>query len=172
MLKNKNDNLYNMGPSSVAPDEIQSTDPVKGFYSWKEYNDKICFLKNLIDVKPDYIVSIGKGGSIPGVILAEHFNVDNYNLGIKSYCDFNQSEIIEYQPLQSYDIFKGKNILLVDDLADSGKTFDYALSKFKENGVENIKTVSVFKKKHSKFVPDFFVEELGNNIWVVHPWEK
>jgi hypoxanthine phosphoribosyltransferase len=161
-----------MGPTSMAPDEIGETKPVRSFYGWTNYRNRVNRLKELIDPKPDVIVSIGKGGSIPGVILAEYFKVDNYNLGLKSYNNFNQTKMIEYQPLPSYEGYRGKKVLLVDDLADSGETFKYALYKFKENKVENVKTASVFKKVHSKFTPDYFVDEIESNVWVVHPWEE
>lgn len=162
-----------MGPTSMAPDELgEKKLPIKSFYSWNPYRHRINALKKLIDPKPDVIVSIGKGGSIPGVMLAEYFNVDNYNLGLKSYSNFNQTTITEYQPLQSYEGYRDKLVLLVDDLADSGETFKYALNKFKQNNVENVKTAAVFKKTHSKFTPDYFVDEIESNVWVIHPWEE
>ena len=172
MPPNDDDNCHMMGPSSMAPDELSSSKTVKSFYSWDTYRHRVNKLKELIDTRPDVIVSIGKGGSIPGVILAEHFQVDNYNLGLKSYNHFNQSKMIEYQSLQCYEGYRGKKVLLVDDLADSGETFKYALHKFHENQVHNVVTAAVFKKKHSKFTPHHFVEEIESNMWVIHPWEE
>lgn len=163
-----------MGPTSMAPDELseQKLPPVKSFYSWNTYRSRVNELKKRINHKPDFVVSIGKGGSIPGVILAEYFDVDNYNLGLKSYSKFDRTEIKEYQPLQSYEGFRGMRVLLVDDLADSGETFKYALRKFEENNVRCVNTAAVFKKTHSKFTPDYFVDEVESNVWVVHPWEE
>lgn len=172
MPPNDDDNCYNMGPTSMAPDELSNTKTVKSFYSWDTYRHRVNKLKELIAIRPDVIVSIGKGGSIPGVILAEHFKVDNYNLGLKSYNCFNQSKMIEYQPLQCYEGYRGKMVLLVDDLADSGETFKYALRKFHENKVMNVVTAAVFKKQHSKFTPDHFVEVIDSHVWVIHPWEE
>ena len=132
-----------MGPTSVAPDEIpllkeklnimtEESQPKKEYFNWNTYARLVVSLKNKIKRKPDVIVSIGKGGSVPGVILAEFFGVNNLNFGLKSYNNFNQSKMIEYQPIPSYEALRGSNILLVDDLADTGETFKYALDKFKE----------------------------------------
>ena len=164
-----------MGPTSMSPDELglikANSEPKKKLYPWDSYHSLVDILKERITFKPNIIVSIGKGGSIPGVILAEHFDVNNLNLGLKSYNNFNQLKMIEYQSLPSYEALRGAHILLVDDLADTGETFKYALDKFKQNKVEYVQTASVFKKTGSSFEPDFFVEEVPSDVWVVQPWE-
>jgi hypoxanthine phosphoribosyltransferase len=165
-----------MGPTSMSPDELgeissKNFDPKKTYYNWNTYYRLVITLKNKIQNKPDIIISIGKGGSIPGVILAEHFDVNNLNIGLKSYSNFNQSKMIEYQSIPSYEALRGANILLVDDLSDTGETFKYALDKFKEKGVNDVKTASVFKKSKSSFVPDYYVEEISSDVWIVQPWE-
>lgn len=164
-----------MSPSSMSPDEIgylKSKEPKKQRYDWNTYHKLVDMLKVEIEPKPNIIVSIGKGGSIPGVILAEYFDVQNINLGLKSYNNFNQSKMIEYQPIPSYEALRGTNVLLVDDLADTGETFKYALDKFKQNKVDRVLTASVFKKTESTFKPDFFVEEVASDVWIVQPWES
>ena len=158
----------------MSPDELgylKESEPKKQHYNWQAYHKLVDELKVKITPKPDIIVSIGKGGSIPGVILAEHFDVQNLNLGLKSYNNFNQSKMIEYQSIPSYEALRGANILLVDDLADTGETFKYALDKFKQNKVERVRTASVFKKTESAFTPDSFVEEVASDVWIVQPWE-
>jgi len=165
-----------MSPTSMSPDEIghlksKSQEPHKHYFSWDVYYKLVTDLKQKIQVKPDIVVSIGKGGSIPGVILAEHFNVNNLNFGIKSYDGYNQSKMLEYQSIPCYESLRGLKVLLVDDLADTGDTFTYALDKFKQNFVENVKTASVFKKTESKFVPNYYSQEISSKSWIVQPWE-
>jgi len=150
---------------------IENEDPVKHFFYWEKYYSLVKQLKDKINKKPNIIVSIGKGGSVPGVILAEHFDVNNLNLGVKSYNNFNQSKMIEYQSLPSYESLRGAYVLLVDDLADTGTTFNYALNKFKEHKVDYVETAAVFKKTGSKFTPDYFVQEIPSDVWIVQPWE-
>jgi len=145
--------------------------PKKNFYYWEKYYSLVKRLIQKIDWKPNIIVSIGKGGSIPGVILAEHYKINNINFGIKSYNNFNQSKIIEYQAVPSYEALRGAHVLLVDDLADTGETFKYAVNKFQQNKIDHVKTASVFKKTESKFIPDFYAEEVPSDVWIVQPWE-
>ena len=72
-----------MGPTSIAPDEILDIKVKKQYYSWNRFHELINKVKKQIDIPPNLIVSIGKGGSIPGVVLAEIFECNNINLGLK-----------------------------------------------------------------------------------------
>jgi len=162
-----------MGPTSVAPDEIKflKTDNKKAFYSWDHFHQLVSEIKKKVEVTPNIIVSIGKGGSIPGVILAEMFECNNLNLGLKSYKGQNRGDIHEYQGIKCFEGLKDANILIVDDIADSGETLQYAWRKFTGNGCERVQTASVFYKPCSKFKPDYYAEEVNETTWIVQPWE-
>lgn len=145
--------------------------PKKAFYSWDHFHTLVGKIKKQIKTKPNIIVSIGKGGSIPGVILAEMLECNNLNLGLKSYKGQTRGSIHEYQPITCFDNLRDLNILIVDDIADSGETFEYAVKKFKGNGCEKVETASVFYKPCSKFKPDSYAEEVEETTWIVQPWE-
>jgi hypoxanthine phosphoribosyltransferase len=160
-----------MGPTSVSPDEILFLKPKKAFYSWDHFHTLVGEVKKKIQTTPNIIVSIGKGGSIPGVILAEEFECTNLNLGLRSYKGKTRGEIHEYQGIKCFEGLKDANILIVDDIADSGETFKYAVNKFIGNGCDRVQTASVFYKPCSKFKPDYYAEEVEETIWIVQPWE-
>lgn len=164
-----------MGPSSMAPDElgkIKKQLPKKAFYSWDHFHQLVGEIKKKIEIAPNIIVSIGKGGSIPGVILAERFECNNLNLGLKSYKGQNRGDIHEYQGIKCFEGLRDANILIVDDIADSGETLQYAWRKFIGNGCENVQTASVFYKPCSKFKPNYYAEEVEETTWIVQPWES
>lgn len=164
-----------LGPSSMSPDElgkIKKQTPKKAFYSWEHFHTLVGEVKKKIQTTPNIIVSIGKGGSIPGVILAENFECTNLNLGLRSYKGTTRGEIHEYQGIKCFDGLKDANILIVDDIADSGETLKYAHNKFIKNGCERIQTASVFYKPCSKFKPDYYAEEVEETTWIVQPWES
>lgn len=143
----------------------------KAYYSWDHFHQLVGEVKKKIETTPNIIVSIGKGGSIPGVILAEMFECNNLNFGLKSYKGQERGTIHEYQSIMCFDGLRDANILIVDDIADSGETFKYAVNKFKGNGCERIETASVFYKPCSKFKPDVYADEVDESIWIVLPWE-
>lgn len=161
-----------MGPTSVSPDEISLLPPKKQYYSWEHFHTLVREVKKKIKVTPNIIISIGKGGSIPGVILAEEFECTNLNLGLRSYKGKTRGEIHEYQSIKCFDGLRDANILIVDDIADSGETFEYARRKFTGNGCERVQTASVFYKPCSKFKPDYYAEEVEEDTWIIQPWES
>ena len=70
----------------------------------------------------------------------------------------------------------GSHVLLVDDLADSGKTLIKSI-KWLELFYgfyldEKIKTAVLWHKEQSKFKPDYFVESLKGSPWIHMPFEK
>lgn len=163
-----------MGPTSMAPDElgkIKKQEPKKVFYSWEHFHTLVSEIKKKVQTTPNIIVSIGKGGSIPGVILAEMFECTNLNLGLRSYKGETRGDIHEYQSIKCFEGLRDANILIVDDIADSGETFKYAVKKFLGNGCERVQTASVFYKPCSKFKPDYYAEEVDETTWIVQPWE-
>ena len=57
-----------------------------------------------------------------------------------------------------------ENILLCDDICDSGLTM-----KVNSTNHNNITTLSIHKDINSKFVPDYYYEETRE--WMQYPWE-
>jgi len=69
------------------------------------------------------------------------------------------------------DLKNFKNILIVDDISDSGGTFIEVLKILKEKYPhKNYKTISIFYKPSSKFKPDFYFHK--TNEWINFFWEE
>lgn len=56
--------------------------------------------------------------------------------------------------------------LICDDIADSGKTLLRISSEFK-----NIKTATIYYKEKSVIIPEYWLEELADSVWLQFPWE-
>lgn len=96
----------------------------------------------------------------------------------KSYEGTRSSDLIENFGIDK-DI-KGRNVIIVEDIVDTGKTLNSFIEKLKENKINSFKIASLFSKpsKHSIFVdyvgfeiPDYFIvgygldyENQGRNI--------
>ena len=124
---------------------------------------------------PDVIVSLGKGGSIPGVILAEYFGVRNLNFGMQSYDKHDRGKITVYQEVpdiaDNADAAALTRVLLVDDIADSGHTFMHAMKHFTDRGWFSTMTASLFYKTCSVYEPKYKALTVDKDHWVVFPWE-
>ena len=122
--------------------------------------------------KPDFIVAIARGGLIPGVRLSHILKVPMRSIHLSFYDEYNRRleapRIIV--PLHSDVEVRGKNILLVDDIADTGLTLKRAKEYLEGLGVSQIKIATLAKKPRSITDPDYYL--FITEKWVVFPWEK
>ncbi len=120
--------------------------------------------------KPDILIAIARGGWVIGRILSDLLEVSEVGgLTIRFYKGveetMNKPAIV--QPLVQ-DI-RGKKVLLVDDIVDTGETLRLALEHVSGKGAEVIKSAAPYVKKWSPIRPDYFVKVLEG--WVVFPYE-
>ena len=67
-------------------------------------------------------------------------------------------------------------VLLIDDLSDTGLTLNKSIEWLKNYGptkefIKEVKTACLWKKKSSKFEPDFCPIRLDSDPWIVQPTE-
>jgi hypoxanthine phosphoribosyltransferase len=63
-----------------------------------------------------------------------------------------------------------KNVLVVDDVSDTGRSMKVALDHMIDKGAAGVKTATVYFKPHSIFKPDFFADSTSD--WIIFPWER
>ncbi len=146
----------------------------KLYLSWEELEDLVTKLAEQITAsgfKPDCLVGIAVGGLIPLAILSRRLNNKNVTtITARSYENGVQNDLhISTKP--GLDL-TGKSVLLIDEIADSGRTLTEIGKLLKETysvGEIKIATVAVRSDK-SKLTPEFHV--LTATQWIVFPWEK
>ena len=146
----------------------------KAFIDWAYVDNWVNKLAELIsenEIKYDYIVALGRGGLIPGAMLSYKLGIKNLqNLGINTRQeDGKYLETLVYQrPSIS------GNVLVVDDINDSGKTFEAVDSLIsKEYSVDQLTYCSIVKRYSSTFKKDT-IQAVDTSIddWFVFPWDK
>lgn len=140
--------------------------------TWNEFHSLCQKLAAAIldhEKKPiDEIVAIGRGGLNVGLILSDYLRIPIYSFTIQSYTDIKEQGELEITETLGRTI-RGKHILLVDDNADSGKTFLRAIRYVQELRPALITTASVFYKPWSTFRPDYFAKQTKK--WILFPHE-
>lgn len=116
----------------------------------------------------DEIVTIGRGGLSVGLILSDYLRIPLFSITIQSYTDIKKQGELEITEKLGKNI-RGKRILLVDDNADSGKTFLRAIEYLKKSKPASITTASVFYKPWSIYRPDYFAKQTKK--WILFPHE-
>jgi len=138
---------------------------------WTTYHDySLKLAATLLTHHPhiDEIVAISRGGLTFGHILSDLLRVPIWTITIQSYSDIQtQGEIKITGKLQNS--IEQKNILLVDDVADSGKTLVRAIDYLHEAKAQKIITMTMFYKPHSLIRPDYFAKQTTK--WILFPYE-
>ena len=134
------------------------------------YSDFQKDLAKLNIPKPDAIVAIARGGLTLAHHLAEIFDIrEVFSINAISYDKTQKKEKIDIFNIPNLHGYK--NILIVDDISDSGETFIEVLKILKEKYKDlNFKTLSIFYKPTSKFKPDFYFQETTE--WIRFFWER
>jgi hypoxanthine phosphoribosyltransferase len=116
----------------------------------------------------DEIVAIARGGLTLGHLLSDYLRIPISSITIQSYTDIQQQGEVQITAGLAREI-AGKRILLVDDIADSGKTLVRAVRYLEEFKPKAIKTLTMFYKPHCKVVPDFYAQQ--SDKWILLPFE-
>jgi|TARA_Y100000590_G_scaffold40570_2_gene43276 hypoxanthine phosphoribosyltransferase len=156
----------------------------KLFISWDEYNSTVEKLAIQIadsNFKPDILIGIMRGGAPIIDVLSRVFKLKCAYLAVESYSgkgiEDQQGELIFSREMSSTVQNFGGNLLLCDDLSDTGVTLNRSIEWLKnyqplKGKIKNIKTAILWKKKKSIFEPDYCAVKLSNDPWIVQPFEK
>jgi hypoxanthine phosphoribosyltransferase len=120
--------------------------------------------------QPDFIIGIARGGWVLSRVLCDYLGVkDLISLKVEHWgitATPNGKAQIKY-PFK-IDLSE-KKVLVVDDITDTGESMIIAINYTKEMNPAEIKTAALRHIKGSKFIPDFFGDEITWR-WVVFPW--
>lgn len=155
------------------------------------------------DWKPDYVVGLTRGGLTPAVMISQYLNIPMYALkvSLRDATDDSESNLWMAEEAFGYvakedrektiswsDVSKRKNILIVDDINDSGATFNWikedwqsgchtnSIEVWQEVWATNVKFAVLVNNESSKFKDiNFQARSINKNDfpqWVVFPWEQ
>jgi len=120
---------------------------------------------------PDMIVAIGRGGYMPARIVSDYLDIfDLDDIKIEHYHGAHRQRIARVRYPLAAEV-AGKQVLLIDDVSDSGDTFDIAITHLLLHGEPAaLRTAVLHHKTVSSYRPDFYAEEVREWRWLVYPW--
>ncbi len=142
--------------------------------TWEKIYELLLNLASKIrkaNFKPDVIVGISRGGWPPARIMSDLLeNPELANVKAEFYLGVakTKSEPVITQPV-SVSVH-GKKILIVDDVADTGKSLRLVRLHLKEQGATDVKIATIYYKPWSVVTPDWY--ERKTSHWVIFPWER
>ncbi len=139
--------------------------------NWQQYHEfaqKIAgeILKDKIPL--DEIVAIARGGLTLGLILSDFLRIPISAITIQSYTDIQKHGVLQITAKLGKRIYH-KHILLVDDIAEYGRTFRRAVNYLQRFKPASIITAALIYKPHSQFQPDYFGKQ--TKLWTLQPHE-
>jgi uncharacterized protein len=174
---------------------------------------KLCRDIILSGWRPDYIVGLTRGGLIPAVMISHYLNVPMYSLGVslrdndmspesnlwmaEDALGPNSRERFVENPVDVAGILEAasdllengtyKEILIVDDINDTGSTFNWIMKDWPSGCFPNDPSWSEVWNNNVKFAVlvdnlasqcevkmDYVgmeVNKAENDVWVDFPWE-
>jgi uncharacterized protein len=141
--------------------------------TWDEM-DQLTFLiaKEILnnELTFDRIITLSKGGWPMARSLIDFLDGKEVaSIGLKSYTGIQEKAKIPtiYQDLP-VDI-SGENLLLFDDVADTGDTLEFIYQYLLDKGAKSVTIACLYYKPHSSVKPDYFGAE--TTAWIIFPYE-
>jgi uncharacterized protein len=172
----------------------------KVHYTWKDVEHMIQSINNLMfadNWRPDYVVGLTRGGLTPAVILSNMTGIPMHALDVR----FRDNDPNGYGPESNTwmaedalgvigdgltHVSHRKNILIIDDINDSGRTLSWIKDDWRGGCHPNdpawndiwgdtVRTACLIDNAGSEFGDcDYTALEINKNeedVWVVFPWE-
>jgi hypoxanthine phosphoribosyltransferase len=171
----------------------------KHYYSWQDVEQMCVSIVNQMykdNWRPDYIVGITRGGNVPATILSNMLDIRcealkvslrDDEMGPESNCwmsedafGYNDGTIVSAGPLH-------KNILIVDDINDTGATFNWIKEDWQKNCLpddpkwqniwdQNVRFATLTENLASDFSQVRYtcheINKAEEDVWLVYPWEN
>ena len=142
--------------------------------SWTDIEQAVNIIINRIgNKKYDYVIGIANGGLIPATLIAKKLKLKTMSVGLESYenKDFKNVTLWSEINKRIYILQQQGLCLLVDDISDSGKSFEYIKNAYLKKEEILCDTASLVVKPKTTFMPDYFAMSVHTDTWVKFPWE-
>ena len=148
----------------------------KLWYPWDEMRrdvNTLCREITLDKFNPEVVVGISRGGLLPGVMMSHWLNIPfkPVKAGLR---DFPEWE--DYLPRKT-----DERVLIVDDICDSGETFQKIKEHIKGPRLNSplelpvdVRFAALWWNNECNFEPHYYAQECAKDsedIWIHFPWE-
>ena len=170
----------------------------------REYVNKISYQMYKDNWRPDYIVGLTRGGLVPAVYMSHMLDIPMETLkvalrdgeGGESNC-WMAEDAFGYLSASSVPRPAGeptsdpslrKNILILDDINDTGATLDWIIQDWQSINLpndpawadiwgNNVRFAVLFDNLSSKFsrcvnYNAVTINKAEEDVWIVYPWER
>jgi len=133
-------------------------------------------LQNILDQlnqqqwQPQVILGLNRGGCIPAIYLSHKLDVPHHVLNVSLRDHADSPDLTTLEKVYAWQ----KRILIVDDINDTGATFNYIMNNFGKP--ERLKFAVILHNTVSTYTDidykGFEINKLQDPRWIVFPWEQ
>ncbi|QCI27169.1 xanthine phosphoribosyltransferase [Buchnera aphidicola] len=126
------------------------------------YTKKLAY--QIMNIKKwEKIIAVSRGGLIPATLLSRELSIRYVDtICISSYNDNYLKKI----KLIKKSNLKGDNVLIMDDLVDTGGT-----AKLIRKIYPKAYFITVFAKPKGRKLVDNYIIDIPQNVWIEQPWD-
>lgn len=120
--------------------------------------------------RPDIVVAIGRGGYVPARVVCDCLHMERMTgIKVEHYsATRKQREVVIRYPL-NVDL-AGQDVLVVDDVNDSGDTLEAVVAYLRGFSPRALKTAVLHEKAVTRYQADYVGKHLKAWRWYVYPW--
>ena len=119
---------------------------------------------------PEVIISVNRGGCIPGIYLSHYINKPHEVINIELRASKKEPDLNSIKD----KIRQFSSVLIIDDINDSGKTIG-VIKDLSKNLTTKIHFAVLINKSESTSKVEYYgkvVNSKVNDYWYVFPWEN
>ena len=118
----------------------------------------------------EIVVAVARGGLLPAGALAYALGTKAAGtLNVEFYSDIEETlpDPVVLEPMLDTAAIRGKKLLVVDDVADSGRTLALVMDLMRKHGAD-ARSAVLYTKPRTILVPDYSWRE--TELWITFPW--
>ena len=155
---------------------MTNAEPVLHYLPYERFLDEVETLARLLETdnwRPDFLVGIGRGGLVPAAYLSHRTGIQMLSVDHSSGEAGFGDELLDKLAKK---ITSGSNILIVDDINDSGGTIQYLRAAIEAKTEEpgRLRVAVLVHNVRSKAKAEYHGSEIDreqDKRWYVFPWE-
>jgi len=142
----------------------------KAYYTWEQIESMTQdILRQTRDKQFDAVVGLTRGGLTPAVLISQYLDIPMHTLKISLRDHVGEDNVVEAR--ENFGVNSGKNILVIDDINDTGATLNYLQESW---GHDTVTYAVLINNEASDADVDYSSVDINkreDDVWIVFPWE-
>ncbi|HZB96353.1 MAG TPA: phosphoribosyltransferase family protein [Herpetosiphonaceae bacterium] len=139
--------------------------------SWQRFEELVRALAEQVEpFEPQIILGIARGGLFPATMLSFVLRREFYPIRLTRRVD---DAIVHEKPtwlVRPPDKVRGRRILVVDEIVDSGRTIALAADETRALGASEVRTAALYAHSWADPRPDYVA--LTSDALILNPWDR